>query len=52
VPVSVERELHPQPPDRGEQHHEPGEGPETRVVLQRSGELADRSGEDQVEEQL
>ena len=52
VPVGVEGELHPEPPDRGEQHGEPGQGAQRRVVLERPGELADRSGEYQVEEQL
>ena len=52
VPVGVERELHPQPPDRREQQHEPGQGAKVQVALEGSAELPDRTGEDQVEEQL
>jgi len=52
VPVGVEGELHPQPPDRGEQHHETGQRAEAGVVLERSGKLAHGPGEHQVKEQL
>src|SRR5215831_19920386 len=52
VPVGVERELDPEPPDRGEQHDEAGQGTQGRVILERTGELADGADEGQVEEEL
>jgi hypothetical protein len=52
VPVGVERELHPQPPDRREQHRETRQGTQARLILERAGELTDRPGEHEVKEQL
>ena len=52
VPVGVEGEHHPQPPDRGEQHDEAAQVAQARVLLERAGELADRPGERQVQEEL
>src|SRR5262249_5598323 len=52
VPVSVERELHPQPPDRDEEESEASQRVQAWMVLERAGKLVDRASEYQVEEQL
>ena len=52
VPVGVEGELHPQPPDRDEEEGEARERAQVRMVLERAGELVDPTGEHQVEEEL
>jgi len=52
VPVGVEGQLHPQPPDGREDHHEAGQYAEGQVILQSARELRDRSGEHQVKEEL
>jgi hypothetical protein len=52
VPVGVEGELHPQPPDRDEEEGEARQRLQVRAVLESAGELVDRPGEHQVEEEL
>ena len=52
VPVGVERELHPQPPDGSEQNDEAGQGAQAGMALECAGELADGPGEGEVEEQF
>jgi len=52
VPVGIEGELHPYPPDRDEEEGKTGQRDQVRVVLERAGELVDRTGEHQVEEEF
>src|SRR5580704_1529141 len=52
MPIGVERELNPEPPDRNEEQNEAAERTQGRVVLERACELADGPGERQVEEKL
>jgi len=52
VPVGIEGQLHPQPPDGREDHYEAGQYAESQVNLQSARELRDRSGEHQVKEEL
>jgi hypothetical protein len=50
--VGVQRELNPRPHDNQNQARKAGEDAGRWVVCERSGELAERSGEHEVEEQL
>jgi imidazolonepropionase-like amidohydrolase len=52
VPICVEGELDPEPPDRNEEHDKAAERTQGLVVLERARELADGSSERQVEEKL
>src|SRR5271165_399359 len=52
MPVRVEGELHPQPPDRGEQHQEARQVAKPGVILECASQLAYGADKYQVEEQL
>src|SRR5215469_17025841 len=52
MPVGVESQLHPEPPDRHEQQDESRQRAKAGVLLECPGELTDSTSEDEVEEQL